>query len=368
LRLPNSPPLSLLFTVILLVGVILLMIGLALVLRDLSGVSPDAAGRPPVAAPPSGDLLFCAWNVENLCDDQDDPGFRDDIEDWYGRDPAALQAKLAVLAGNLARLNDGRGPDILAVVEVENRRAIELLRRALNTRLDAAWHYPESGLIHRDNRLGRPIEPAILSRLPAREWADRRFRSLRIVGASIDAGGSRLVVVASHWTSRLGGEETGGRRVAYAQALYGAFLDRYRADPKLDMLLAGDFNDEPADPSVRVALRASGNWRDVRPGGRQPVLYDLMSGLNANRDGTYSYRGRWSIYDHIVVSPGLMDPSGWLVLPGTLKVINDAAVRATMRSGPLRFGNEHNPRTRGPSDHFAVTVRLRVGQGAPARR
>jgi endonuclease/exonuclease/phosphatase family metal-dependent hydrolase len=366
MRWPRSPSLALLFTGLAIVGFLLLAIGLALLVRDLESPTRPEVVRPPWTAPaPSGDILFCTWNVENLCDDQDDPSFHDDIEDWYGRDPAALRAKLGLLAGTLVRLNGGRGPDILGLVEIENRRAAELLRRVLNDRLDDAWDYPESGLIHRDNRIGRPVEPAILTRLPAREHPDPRWRKLRILGAEIEWAGSRLYVFESHWTSRLGGERTGARRVEYGQALYRAFLDLVRADTRAEVLIAGDFNDEPDDPSVRTALRASGDWRNPRLGGRQPVLYNLSAGRNATREGTYSHSGSWSIFDQVVVSPGLLDGAGWRVLPETLRVVNDASLRANMRSGPLRFGNEHNPRVRGPSDHFPVTVRLRISPLAP---
>src|SRR5512135_27540 len=85
---------------------------------------PPPAPRPP--APAEG-YLFCSWNVENLFDDRDDPRNHDEDEDWFGRNPDVVQEKVRLLAQALLVQNDGRGPDILAAVEVESLRAAELL-------------------------------------------------------------------------------------------------------------------------------------------------------------------------------------------------------------------------------------------------
>jgi hypothetical protein len=352
------PAITLILAGLAVLGVMALVAGLMLALseaaRSRPARAPSSLGQAPV--PAAGGYLLATWNAENLFDDRDDPKFHDDGEDWFGRDPKAVRQKLDLLAGTLLRLNDGRGPDILALVEVENRRAVELLRLTLNARLPDAWDYPESGLVHRDNISGRRIEPAILTRLPAREAYPDGFGTRRILAARIEGpDGSPLLVLASHWTSRLGGEETEAKREAYAEVLYRTFLDTYRRDPAADVLICGDFNDEPGDPSVYLTLRALGEPGRVRVGDRRPYLLDLMAGRDPKIDGTYRYGSRWQIFDHIVVSPGLLDEAGWLVRPETLQVI-----RGTTGRGPLRFGNERNPNTRGPSDHFAVSVRLVV--------
>src|SRR5262249_34278446 len=97
--------------------------------------SPSDRGQ--AVVPGSDGYLFCFWNVENLFDDHDDrrTGADAEFDAWFARDPAALQLKLDRLSEAIVRLNDGKGPDILAVVEVENERAADLLRQALNRRL-----------------------------------------------------------------------------------------------------------------------------------------------------------------------------------------------------------------------------------------
>lgn len=327
--------------------------------------------RPP--APPAAtgrsDYLLCSWNVENLFDDEDDPNDHDADEDWFGRNPSAVGEKVELLAQALVLQNGGRGPDIVVLVEVESRRAAALLRDALNDRLAATDRY--TALVFRENKVGRRVAPAVLARLPVRDDLTRSFPSLRVLEAHlVGPGGAPLVVIACHWTSRLRG--TGdSRRAVYAATVYGAVAERIAADPAADVLVAGDFNDGPDDPSVVDGLHAVADpalvVESARSGG-PPRLLDLTARLDPDRDGTYRYRGRWEVFDHLVASPGLLDPAGWRVRPETVRTEHAPPLRDGADGRPRRFGPRTNPRPRGPSDHFAVSVRLEVGAPTSARR
>jgi hypothetical protein len=307
-------------------------------------------------------LQLCVWNVENLFDDTDDPRNDDPLDEGFARDPAALARKLDLLADALIPLNNGHGPDLLALVEVENRRAVELLRQALNARLEPAWHYPEVGIVHRDLKSGRRIEPALLSRvLPARPDGGPAPFGDRILAARVGTDDRPLYLNISHWTSRVGGAKTVRRRAEYAASLYRMVLRARDVDPAVDLLLCGDFNDEPDDPSVRDELRAIADPAVVLAHAADPTPYllNLTAGLRPSAgQGTYLYGRRWQVFDQIVVTPGLLDPSGWRVLPETLAVAADPRFRSGSRGGPLRFVGPDQPEPRGPSDHFPITVRL----------
>ena len=317
--------------------------------------SPEPHVAGPAPAPSAEGYLFCSWNVENLFDDVDDPDVRDVDEDWFGTNPALVRAKVDHLAEALLMQADGRGPDILAVVEVENRHAAELLQDSLNHRLAPDLRY--SYLIFRENRTGRHFAPAILSRLPGRIDPDFEFRpTLRILAGRIEAGGAPLTVLASHWTSRLT-DQGGGRRAIYGDAHYRAARD---LGPDADLLICGDFNDEPDDPSVRDHLHAIGDAAVVRDRRGPLRLLDLMAGPHP---GTIEFRGRFQTFDHLVAAPGLLDPPGWVVLPETLRVADGPSLRIGRNGRPWRFGGPREAGPRGYSDHFAVTVRLRVPGG-----
>jgi endonuclease/exonuclease/phosphatase family metal-dependent hydrolase len=308
------------------------------------------------------DYLFCFWNVENLFDDHFD-GYENkadkEYDAWFAGDPAALHLKLDHLSDALMKLNDGRGPDILAVAEVESLRAAELLRDALNRRLDnPALEYKH--VLMKEANGGRHISPAIITRLPVRADRTRLHGSrLRILEGHIDIDGHDLVVIASHWTARVSDEE-GGHRAKYADQCYGTFRGMYKNNPAVDLLICGDFNDPPDAPSVVEHLHADGDRQALMAPQSEPHLLDLMAGKNPDEGfGTEFYK-KWQILDHIVIAPGLLDQAGWSCAPESIQTINYLTRRNDHHHRPWRFGNEHDRGERGYSDHFPVTVRLSV--------
>src|SRR6266511_418950 len=111
--------------------------------------------------------LFCFWNVENLFDDVDDK--RREVDEKYdnafAQDETLRNTKLGNLSKVLLAMNGGRGPDILAMAEVESDRAAELLQDRLNKDLPSgAAEYTHR--LFREQKVGRNIAPAILTRLP----------------------------------------------------------------------------------------------------------------------------------------------------------------------------------------------------------
>ena len=342
----------------------LIVLGLWL-LRPTGPIVPPRVPAPATATAGADGYLFCTWNAENLFDDVDDPANHDVDEDWFAANPDVVRQKVDQLARALRLQNGGRGPDLLVVIEVETRRAAELLRDALNAGLSPPDQY--TTLIHRDNRTGRRIEPAVLSRLIGRDDLTRTFHADRTLEAHLSGpGGEPLIVLASHWTSRVRGE-TESRRASYADKLYRAVVDLTSADPAADVLIAGDFNDEPGDPSVVDHLHAVGEADrvlDAPRNGSPLLLLDLTARLDPRRgEGTYFYGGRWQVLDHVVAAPGLLGPPGWRILPETLRVENPPELRTGRDGRPWRFGGPTATNPRGYSDHFAVTVRLVVTDG-----
>src|SRR5262249_25238998 len=133
----------------------------------------------------------------------------------------------------------------------------------------------------------------------------------------------------------------------------------HQANPKVDFLVCGDFNDPPDDESVVKHLHAIGNADEVRRGAAEPLLLDLMAGKDPNRFGTH-YHHQWYIFDQIVVSPGMLDDIGWSCAPDSVHVVNTLVQPTDKHRRPWSFGSEREKRPRGYSDHFPVTVRLRV--------
>jgi endonuclease/exonuclease/phosphatase family metal-dependent hydrolase len=311
------------------------------------------------AAPPAKDYLFCFWNVENLFDDKVDgrSGADKPFDEWFGKNKNALKLKLKNLTDVLVKLNDGKGPDILAVAEVESKRAAELLRDALNDRLPKELQYRT--VLMEEVSGGRHIATAIITRLPVE--ADRTQlldKRRRILEGHVVLNGHELVVLASHWTSHVSDDEGEGRN-KYAQEIYARFRALYAKNKDVDLLVCGDFNDPPQSDSVNKFLWATDDPQVVREARSGIHLLNLMMGKPLDDFGTHFYDNKWCIFDHLVVSPGLLDGKGWACDLKSVHTVHD--VPLTARGFPRRFGNERDPDAqRGASDHCPVTVRLQV--------
>ena len=149
--------------------------------------APDSSAAAPAAAAVVPSITLMTFNVENLFDTQDDPGkddhtylpvtakqsdehkekcaaisvprWRDQCLNWDWNDDI-LERKLTVLATAILQVNDGRGPDVLALQEIEN---IAILERLRTEYLQDAEYGPSILIDGTDNR---GIDVAFLSRLP----------------------------------------------------------------------------------------------------------------------------------------------------------------------------------------------------------
>jgi len=167
-----------------------------------------------------------------------------------------------------------------------------------------------------------------------------------------------LCVMVAHWPSR---RERGGVewRNTMAQNLGEAIRDLAReAERPPHVVVLGDFNDEPFDPSMAEYLEASRDRTLVRRqrfllynpfwrllGERQPLERECEGRIGA---GTYYYRSgganRWYTFDQILFSCCFLDPEGCS--------LQEKEVRIWQK--PPLLGNEGRP-VRG-FDHFPVTA------------
>jgi endonuclease/exonuclease/phosphatase family metal-dependent hydrolase len=309
-----------------------------------------------------GEYLFCHWNVENFFDDKLDKRHHKadkEFDEWFAGDKQALQLKLDKLTEALLKMNGGKGPDILAICEVESPRAADLLMEALNKKLEARWHYQH--VLMKDLNAGRHIAPAILTRLPvAKDKTRLHGKMLRILEGHIVLDGKELVVLATHWTSRIQATSEASRD-HYADTIYGVFKEMYARNPKVDVIVCGDFNDTPHDDSVVKHLHGSSDLAEVKRGGPLPLLYNLFGDKDAAKGyGTHYYKGKWFIFDQILVSPDMLDGSAWVCDRGSVQTFNSLYRPGDTHRAPWRFGDENFGGVRGYSDHFPVTVKLRV--------
>lgn len=325
-----------------------------------------AAATGPVAA---GTVPFMFWNVENLFDDRDDRRNSTDepYDNWFAEDAATRTMKYEHLAAIILRQNGGRGPDILACVEVESVRAAELLRDTLNAKLpDGAAKYEHVAMKELAANAGRYMAPCVISRLPLDAGRTRLLGShnLRVLETHVVANGADLTLVASHWTSQRSddGSRKGGGRDKYATTIAEEYEKILAANPAADFLLCGDFNDTPESDAVANVLHVTGDRAAVLRGGQPPRLYGLLSGKPLDRFSTiyYDRDHKASIFDQVAVSPGMFDDTGWACDPDSVAVPTEGMTRAgKVPRRPWRFGDRSDRAIeRGYADHYPVVVNL----------
>lgn len=270
----------------------------------------------PLLAEPTP-VRIAFWNIENLFDTIDDPLKRDDDFTPNGRyewTPERLNEKYQHLA---QVINDSENrPAILGLCEIENREVLETL---VTEYLDGRY-----AIVHRDSPDERGIDVALLHdrdfTVSYQQWHtiplpgnDRTREILEVHLKPKDQQRTTLVVFINHWPSRYGGQlESEPKRRLAASTLRQRVDQLLKSDPRSDIIIMGDFNDYPTDPSLKSVLQAvplpERPTDPTFPGKLFNTTWDLHA---AEGQGTYMYRGTWGVLDQIIITAGLLDQRGF---------------------------------------------------------
>jgi len=258
------------------------------------------------------ETAFIFYNVENLFDTIDTPDKNDQEftpESEKAWNTARYQKKINDLSRVIAAVNEEALPAFIGLAEIENREVLEALAES-DFLKDGKFR-----IAHKESPDRRGIDVALLYNPDVFTYLyhhafevtkdyDRRFktRDILYVKGLIDKKDT-LHIFINHWPSRYGGQEK-----SEPNRLLAASVLRIRTDsilkknPEADILIAGDFNDEPHNKSISEILEASNDCATVSSSG----LYSLFLSLDKQGVGTYNYRGEWNMIDNIIVSAGML--------------------------------------------------------------
>lgn len=263
-----------------------------------------------------------SYNVENLFDYRHDTlkndyeFLPDGIRHWnYGK----YKKKLDAIARVITAVGGWTPPALVALCEVENDSVLrDLTQRSLLR--EAGYRY-----VMTDSPDQRGIDVALLYQrnmfkllsyqsipIPS-VFGKKRFHPTRDIlhVSGLLLNKDTLDVFVCHLPSRSGGaKESEPYRLFAAQQLKTAADSIYRHRRHPQILIMGDFNDYPANKSVREVMAAEAppyNKDDLQP----QKLYHLLARKAASRKnfGSYKYQGEWGLLDHIIVSGTLLLPS-----------------------------------------------------------
>ncbi|MEQ9466123.1 MAG: hypothetical protein RLN88_01855 [Ekhidna sp.] len=310
------------------------------------------------------------WNLENLFDEQNAPFSRRpedlarkikaDLKNWT---PEVLAKKIEKLAWVISQMNDGDGPDILGVCEVENAHVLNLLKSQINSTRDYR-------LIHHDMSDNRGIDVAFIYDHNKYEFLEneffnhtvvKRYPTREIVQATVKsrATGNELILVGNHWPSRSGGQyESEPYRIITGETL-SYFIERIQQvkGDEAAIVVMGDFNDEPFNRSLTDYAQSVMD-RDKVVYGRNPYLYNLMWPLLGIRRASYVYGGTPMMIDQFMVAKGIAKKSGKYSLDENMVSLEvfDGMVSGRYDT-PVRFGQEDLDFD-GFSDHLPISFIL----------
>ncbi|WP_396632841.1 hypothetical protein [Maribacter sp. R86514] len=313
------------------------------------------------------------WNLENLFDVENSPRRSEFLNNHLGKEldgwnAAILNRKIANLTAVISKFNDGKGPDLLGVCEVENEYVIELLIDAMSTALDKNYGYVIS-----EGEDKRGIDTALIYD-KTKYGPEQQTFSLRIIKRNTTrdlfqvhintANGNKLVCVLNHWPSRSGGElESEPFRIMVAENL-SYWIERIYEEQGNDanIILMGDFNDNPYNKSITAYLKAINNKALVKSNRvRLKYFYNVMHRFLDDQIGTFVFGNEYNLLDQFMISKSILSEKSELPFKlSTVEIIAYPELTSGSYQKPVKFGrpNSSTFNEKGFSDHLPIKIVL----------
>ena len=259
------------------------------------------------------------YNLENLFDTEDDQKIEDEEYLPKGRnqwDKEKYSKKLLNMSEVIHQLGDPadgsmkwNGPTFLGVCEIENKGVLEDLLKTPKLR-DKNY-----GIVHYDSPDKRGIDVGFLYKkdyfkvLSSKKFMyiqendpERRTRDQLLVSGIYDE--DTLHFIVNHWPSR------GAPSIARegAAKLCRSIVDSLLTTNKeAKIFVMGDMNDTPVDKSINYLTHKS---TKRKPEDKTVIkMFNPMVSMHKKGYGTIAYRDIWSVFDMIIVSPGVVNGS-----------------------------------------------------------
>jgi len=247
------------------------------------------------------------YNLENLFDTIDDPDTDDDDFTPDGKKkwtPRRYKKKVKRLARAISTIGDDdikHPPVIIGIAEVEN---FEVVYDLIQNKYLIDSNY---GIVHYDSPDERGIEVAFLYRKKYFELLESKPHGITFIkdDGSIDytrdvlyvkgkLNGELMHFLVNHWPSRRSGvKESEYKRVAVAELNQKIIQEIYQKDKKANIIIMGDFNDNPTNKSIKGTLVTN-------------EFYNPMESLYDKGMGTNNHQGDWYLFDQIIFTKNFL--------------------------------------------------------------
>jgi len=313
-------------------------------------------------------ISLAFYNVENLFDTINDPVINDEEflpDSKVPWNTERYQHKLNNIAKVISSIDSTGFPTLIGLAEIENEQVLHDLIN--NPHIQPA----DYNILHKDSPDERGIDVALLYREsdfhPVKTsyirftfpWDPENTTRDILYSKGVVGTNDTLHVFINHWVSRWGGQiETEPARRYIGKTIKFITDSIFNRQPEANIIIAGDFNDNPTDLSVSHDLGAIGVNKHIT----RKTLYNLSYNLYKEGKGSLYYKG-WDMFDQIIVSNAILEGNNRiLALSSKQKVIkynwmlykpkNGEARPNRTASGGKYFG--------GYSDHLPVFIKMYV--------
>lgn len=351
------------------------------------------------------DFSLVTYNVENLFDLDGIANYDEYKSEIYT--PEHLTVKVENIAKVLAKVDEGRGPDIIVFNEIEIDQTPESGVPDLRAWVDSmkgksvrkltsqkplpqelaflpaeAWllkacedaglegyHVATTNDLPGKYQGGRPrtVRNVVFSRFPIMASSTHPTSDARsMLEVKLDIDGHPLTVLANHWKSGAGDPRNEQVRLKNARHVRDRLDAIFAEDPMADVVVAGDFNShynqnrrypEFRQSGLLDVLGSQGNELALR---KRADLYNLWFEIPTRARGSDIYRDEWGTLMHILVSRGLYDTKGLQYRDNSFQVLKFPGINADVFGRPYRWSRGSRPG--GFSDHFPILARFRAAE------
>jgi predicted extracellular nuclease len=309
------------------------------------------------------------YNVENLFDTIDNPQKNDEEYLPDGRRHWS-QRRYYTKINNLAKVISSAGewgtPAMIGMCEVENEKVIrDLIQnsplKTTNYRFVVTNSPDQRGinvaLLYLRDQFKHLEHQSYTILFPHNKQKTTRD-ILHVTGQIISQ--DTVDVFVCHFPSRRAGEnESELDRIYTASVLKSKTDSLMRIRKNANIIIMGDFNDEPSNKSIALTLNALPVSQEPEAG----KLYNLFRHFE-KKTGSYKYKDQWNMLDQMIVSGNLISGSGsFKALPYTATIFsrnfmltedkNQGGKRPRKTFNGMKYEN-------GYSDHLPIFVDFKV--------
>jgi len=270
--------------------------------------------------PGRGDFRIMFYNVENFFDNEndsltlDDEFLPDGARHWTNY---KYKKKLNNIYKVIVAVGGWEPPEIVGLCEVENESVLEDL---VNKTPLAKYEYK---IIHKESPDQRGIDVALLYRKNKFNILQTSF--IPIIRGNISLNTRDILFVkgvtgtkdtlnifVNHWASRYSGKIESAKKRNFIAAVLRQRIDSiFAMDMHANIIIMGDFNDEPLDESVLRILDTKTDLSEIIPGSLYNLSYVFR---NDKKIGSIKYKGTWLMFDQFIVSASLLQRDNQLYL------------------------------------------------------